>query len=98
MNKILNILFTFLIILFILSIFNYYVSSKNIDFKDFNRSNIDQILKEKISYNVHGGNFKVNMQIIIDLQDDRLQALKEMSGIRTLKEFMRNIQNCSTFF
>ena len=49
MNKILNILFTFLIILFILSIFNYYVSSKNIDFKDFNRSNIDQILKEKIS-------------------------------------------------
>ena len=52
----------------------------------------DAILKEKISYNVHGGNFKVNMQIIIDLQDDRLQALKEMSGIRTLKEFMRNIQ------
>ena len=49
MNKILNILFTFLIILFFLSIFNYYVSSKNIDFKDFNRSNIDQILKEKIS-------------------------------------------------
>ena len=49
MNKILNILFTFLIILFILSIFNYYISSKNIDFKDFNRSNIDQILKEKIS-------------------------------------------------
>ena len=49
MNKILNILFTFLIILFILSIFNYYISSKNIDFKDFNRSNIDQILKKKIS-------------------------------------------------
>ena len=52
----------------------------------------DAILKEQIAYNVHGGNFKVNMQIIIDLQDDRLQALKEMSGIRTLKEFMRNIQ------
>ena len=49
MNKILNLLFIFLIILFILSIFNYYISSKNIDFKDFNRSNIDQILKEKIS-------------------------------------------------
>ena len=52
----------------------------------------DAILNEQISYNFHGGNFKLSMQIIIDLQDDRLQALKEMSGIRTLKEFMRNIQ------
>tara|TARA_B100000886_G_C20164248_1_gene383370 strand:+ start:270 stop:533 length:264 start_codon:yes stop_codon:yes gene_type:complete len=49
MNKIFNIFLTSLIIIFILSISNYYVSNKNIDIKDYNRSNIDQILKEKIS-------------------------------------------------
>ena len=31
-----------------LSIYNYYSSNKNIDAKNFNRKNIDQILKEKI--------------------------------------------------
>ena len=31
------------------SVFKYYTSSKNIVSKDYNRSNIDQILKEKIS-------------------------------------------------
>ena len=37
-----------LVIFFILSIYNYYSSNKNIEFKDFKRSNIDQILREKI--------------------------------------------------
>ncbi len=37
-----------LIIIFILSIYNYYSSNKNIDAKNYNRKNIDQILKEKI--------------------------------------------------
>ena len=32
-----------------LSVFKYYTSSKNIVSKDYNRSNVDQILKEKIS-------------------------------------------------
>ena len=49
MNKIFNIFLTSLIIIFFLSIYNYYVSNKNIDVKDYNRSNIDQIFKEKIS-------------------------------------------------
>ena len=34
---------------FMLSVFKYYTSSKNIISKDYNRSNVDQILKEKIS-------------------------------------------------
>ena len=38
-----------LIVIFILSIFKYYSSNKNLDSKNFNRSNIDQILKSKIN-------------------------------------------------
>ena len=38
-----------LIIFFILSIYSYYSSDKNINTKNYNRENIDQILKEKIS-------------------------------------------------
>ena len=49
MNKIFNLILIFLIITFFLNILNYYVSNKNINVKDYNRSNIDQILKEKIS-------------------------------------------------
>ena len=38
-----------LIGIFILSIFKYYSSNKNLDTKNFNRSNIDQVLKSKIN-------------------------------------------------
>ena len=38
----------FLIIFFILFIFKYYSSNKNIINKDFNRINIDKILDEKV--------------------------------------------------
>ena len=48
MIKILNIIMFLLIITFILSIFYYYSSDKNVDAKNYNRKNIDQILKEKI--------------------------------------------------
>ena len=37
-----------LVIIFILGVFNFYFSTKNISLKDYNRSNIDLILKEKI--------------------------------------------------
>tara|TARA_B100001121_G_C18211325_1_gene399325 strand:+ start:210 stop:473 length:264 start_codon:yes stop_codon:yes gene_type:complete len=49
MNKIFNLFLFFLIILFFFSILDYYLSSKNIDAKNYNRSNIDQIIKKKIS-------------------------------------------------
>ena len=49
MIKAFNIFMVFIIFVFILSISNYYFSKKNINSKNFNRSNIDQILKEKIT-------------------------------------------------
>ena len=48
MIKISNIVMFLLIIIFILSIYNYYSSNKNVDAKNYNRKNIDRILKEKI--------------------------------------------------
>ena len=49
MQKVLNILMFLLIILFIFSIFRYYSSSKNIEIKNFNLNNIDEIIKMKTS-------------------------------------------------
>ena len=49
MQKILRIVFLFLIIIFFGSTYKYYSSNKNIKNKEFNRNNIDQILNDKIS-------------------------------------------------
>jgi len=50
MNKIVNIFFFLIILIFFLSIYKYYSSNKNIDSKEFNRKNIDSIINTKISY------------------------------------------------
>jgi hypothetical protein len=49
MNKLLNILYFFLILIFFLSTFKFYSSNKNIINKQFNRKNINQIINTKIS-------------------------------------------------
>ena len=49
MQKILNITFLFLVIIFFSSIYKYYSSKKNIEAKKFNRNNINEILNNKIS-------------------------------------------------
>ena len=49
MYKVFNFLLFSLIIIFILSVLKYYTSSKNLVSKNYNRSNADKILKEKIS-------------------------------------------------
>ena len=49
MYKILNFFMVFVIIIFIFTVFKYYSSNKNMSIKKYNRQNIDQILKEKIS-------------------------------------------------
>ena len=49
MNKLINVLMLILIAIFMLSILKYYSSNKNLDTKNFNRSNIDQIVKSKIN-------------------------------------------------
>ena len=48
MLKIINILMSLLVIFFIFKVFSFYSSNKNINLKNYNRSNIDLILKEKI--------------------------------------------------
>ena len=47
--KILNTIMIIIVFSFIISILKYYSSSKNMDEKNYNRLNIDKILKEKIS-------------------------------------------------
>ena len=49
MYKIINLFMLFLVALFILTISKYYFSNKNLDKKSYNRSNIEEILKEKIT-------------------------------------------------
>ena len=48
MHKLLNVIFLILVIFFLLSIYNYYSSNKNLKIKNFNRKNIDEIISEKI--------------------------------------------------
>ena len=48
MSKIINLFFLIFILLFIFFTFKYYSSQKNIDAKDFNRKNIDEIINQKI--------------------------------------------------
>ncbi|MDC0385330.1 hypothetical protein OAM06_01355 [Pelagibacteraceae bacterium] len=48
MSKIINLFFLFFILLFFFFTFKFYSSQKNIDAKDFNRKNIDEIINQKI--------------------------------------------------
>ena len=49
MTKILNIFILIIIVIFFLSAFNYYSSNKNIDAKNYNRDNINEIINSKIN-------------------------------------------------
>ena len=49
MSKIFNIFLGFLILFFFFNIYSYYSSNKNLESKEFNRSNIDQIINTKTS-------------------------------------------------
>ena len=48
MKKILNIFFLLLILIFFSITYRYYSSTKNIEAKNFNRNNIDEIINKKI--------------------------------------------------
>ena len=48
MKKIINIFMFFIILFFILAILRYYSSTTTINLKNLNRSNIDEILRDKI--------------------------------------------------
>ena len=49
MNKIMNIFFFTIILIFFLSTYNFYSSNINIDAKEFNWLNIDKIIDNKIT-------------------------------------------------
>ena len=49
MRKLVDILSFFIVILFFLSVFKYYYSNKNIKKINSNRSNFDNVIKNKIS-------------------------------------------------
>ena len=49
MNKIFNIFLGILILSFFFNIYSFYSSTRNLESKKFNRSNIDQIIDKKIS-------------------------------------------------
>ena len=49
MTKVINIFFLFIILAFFFITYKYYSSNKNIEAKNFNRNNIDQIITTKIS-------------------------------------------------
>ena len=49
MKKVFNIFLGILILFFFFSIYSFYSSNKNLESKEFNRSNIDQIINKKIS-------------------------------------------------
>ena len=49
MTKVVNIIFFLLILAFFLGTYKYYSSNKNIESKNYNRNNIDEIINSKIS-------------------------------------------------
>ena len=49
MTKVINFLFLLLIFIFFILTYRYYSSNKNIEAKDFNRSNINEIINTKVS-------------------------------------------------
>tara|TARA_B100000900_G_scaffold260388_1_gene221953 strand:+ start:553 stop:816 length:264 start_codon:yes stop_codon:yes gene_type:complete len=49
MRKIINISFFIFVVIFFFSTYKYYSSNKNIEVKDYNRINIDEIINNKIS-------------------------------------------------
>ena len=49
MAKLINIFFLLIVLVFFLLTYNYYSSKKNLEAKDFNRNNIDEIINKKIT-------------------------------------------------
>tara|TARA_B100000575_G_C22707509_1_gene426948 strand:- start:199 stop:462 length:264 start_codon:yes stop_codon:yes gene_type:complete len=49
MSKVINFFFILLVLIFFLFTYKYYSSNKNIRAKDYNRSNINEIINKKIS-------------------------------------------------
>ena len=85
MFRALNIIFSILIIIFFLTIYKYYSSAKLLESRDFNRNNIDQIIKDKISDLPILDNNTNNVILFNDSFSDELEKNKTRSFWDLLK-------------
>jgi hypothetical protein len=85
MSKVLNSFFLVLILIFFLNIYKYYSSNKNMETKNFNRINIDQIINKKILYIPILNNDTNNIIIFNDGFSSKIQDDKPRSFWNLLK-------------
>ena len=86
MNKIVNIFLFVIISFFFLNIYKYYSSKKNINSKEFNRKNINQIINKKISNLPILKNDTNNVIIFNDGYSNELKNDKKRSFWNLLKD------------
>ena len=85
MYRIFNFFALIIIIFIFFNIYKYYSSSKNIDAKNYTRSNIDQILKEKIADIPVLANDTNNVIVFNDLFENEINNEKKRSFWDLLK-------------
>ena len=86
MNKIANIFLFVIISFFFLNIYKYYSSNKNINSKEFNRKNINQIINKKISNLPILNNDTNNIIIFNDGYSNEIKNDKKRSFWNLLKD------------
>ena len=79
MYKLVNIIIFLFVVLFILSVFKYYLSNKNIQLTKLNRLNIDSILKEKINKLPVLANDTNNVIVFNDSLNEQMKDEKKRS-------------------
>ena len=85
MYKVANIIIFLFVVLFILSVFKYYLSNKNIQLTKLNRLNIDSILKEKINKLPVLANDTNNVIVFNDSLNEQMKDEKKRSFWDLLK-------------
>ena len=85
MSKILNFFLGILILYFFFSIFNFYSSNKNLESKEFNRNNIEQIINNKVSNLPILKNDTDNVIIFNDVFSNETKSDKPRSFWKLLK-------------
>ena len=86
MHKFLNILMLLTIIFFVLIVYKHYSSSKIISVKNFNRLNIDEILKNKVQNLPILANDTNNVIEFNDSFDEEINNNKKRSFWNLLKD------------
>jgi len=92
MNKIVNMFFFVIILIFFLSIYKYYSSNKNINSKEFNRKNINSIINTKISNLPILNNDTNNVIIFNDGYTEEIKNNKIRSFWNLLKDWWKRKQ------